>query len=95
MKPNLIIDSNKFYSKKQNRSNYNLVYMAKPPYGGWVSFTAHLSKKFNYDLFKIGNKTEKNKRPYGYEVMYQNLSIEELLKTDTKKQIFLKVPLRE
>ena len=45
--------------KNLSKSNkkYNLVYMAKPPYGGWVSFTAHLAKKFDYDLYKIGNKT--------------------------------------
>lgn len=73
---------NKKMGNKQSlkRKKYNLVYMAKPPYGGWVSFTSHLSKKYNYDLFKIGNKTEKNKRNYGYDVKYQNLSIDDLLK---------------
>ena len=30
----------------------NLVYMAKPPYGGWVSFTAHLALKCDYPLLK-------------------------------------------
>ena len=74
------IHSKILHSRKQKRGKYNLVYMAKPPYGGWVSFTAHLAKKFNYDLFKIGNKTERNKRPYGYEVEYQNLSINDLVK---------------
>ena len=27
---------------------YNLVYMAKPIYGGWVTYTAHLSLKNEY-----------------------------------------------
>ena len=64
----------------KSSKKYNLVYMAKPPYGGWVSFTAHLSKKFDYDLYKIGNKTENKKRPYGYDVEYQNVDIDTLLK---------------
>ena len=45
---------NKVLRKKTMKSGgkkYNLVYMAKPPYGGWVSFTSHLANKFNYDLF--------------------------------------------
>jgi len=39
----------------------NLIYMAKPIYGGWVTFTAHLCLKHNCNLFKIGKKTEKIK----------------------------------
>ena len=65
---------------KDTTKKYNLVYMAKPPYGGWVSFTAHLANKCEYDLFKIGNKTESKKRPYGYDIHYQNLSIDDLIK---------------
>ena len=30
--------------------------MAKPVYGGWVTFTAHLNLKYNYPLFKIGKE---------------------------------------
>ena len=54
--------------------------MAKPPYGGWVSFTAHLAQKYNANLYKIGNKTEVKKtgeptlRDFGYGVKYQNIS---------------------
>lgn len=59
---------------------YNLVYMAKPIYGGWVSFTAHLSLKKDYDLYKISNRTEKNKRDYGYGVKYHNMNIDDLCK---------------
>ena len=57
----------------------NLIYMAKPIYGGWVTFTAHLCLKFKCELFKIGKKTEKNKRKYGYDVQYQNVKIDELI----------------
>lgn len=65
--------------KNQKKNNYNLVYMAKPIYGGWVSFTAHLSKKFNYPLYKISNKTEGKSRDYGYDVAYRNLCLEDIL----------------
>jgi len=72
---------NAISTKKTKKNNkYNLIYMAKPNYGGWVSFTAHLSNKFNYSLYKIGNKTENKKRPFGYNVEYQNISITDLLK---------------
>ena len=60
----------------------NLVYMAKPIYGGWVTFTSHLCLKYKCDLFKIGKRTEKNKRNYGYGVQYQNVKIDELIKKD-------------
>jgi hypothetical protein len=56
-----------------------LIYMAKPCYGGWVSFTAHLSKKYNFDLYKLGKRTEKRLRDFGYNVNYQNIHIENLL----------------
>ena len=59
----------------------NLVYMAKPTYGGWVTFTAHLSLKYECNLFKIGKRSEPNKRDYGYGVGYQNLRIDELIET--------------
>ena len=64
----------------------NLIYMAKPPYGGWVSFTAHLALKYGYPLYKIGKRTELLKsgerrlRKFGYGVFYQNISIEDALK---------------
>ena len=64
----------------------NLFYLAKPSYGGWVTFTVHLSKKYNFNLYKIGNRTEilksgiVKKRPYGYDVNYQNISKEDIVK---------------
>ena len=70
----------KTIKKTKKNSKYNLVYMAKPNYGGWVSFTAHLANKFNYNLYKIGNNTESKKRPFGYDVEYQNITINDLIK---------------
>ena len=63
----------------------NLLYMARPVYGGWVSFTAHLSLKYKYPLFKIGSKTEGTEespklREYGYGVEYQNRAPNDLPK---------------
>ena len=66
--------------KNKNKNKYNLVYMAKPPYGGWVSFTAHLANKFDYPLYKINNNTESKKRVFGYNVDYQNITIDDLVK---------------
>jgi hypothetical protein len=66
-----------------------LFYLAKPIYGGWVSFTAHLAKKYDLKLYKIGNKTEVLKngnvklRPFGYDVNYQNIGPEDIVKTIT------------
>ena len=60
----------------------NLIYMAKPIYGGWVTFTSHLSLKNNCELYKIGKRTEKRKRDYGYGVSYQNLGIDDILKLE-------------
>ena len=56
--------------------------MAKPRYGGWVSFTSHLCLKTNGKLFKIGNRSEKSTRKYGYGVEYQNLAISDIQKLD-------------
>ena len=66
--------------KTKKNKKYNLVYMAKPVYGGWVSFTSHLALKKNYSLYKISNKTESKERAYGYGVSYRNLSIDDLVK---------------
>ena len=57
----------------------NLVYMSKPVYGGWVTFTSHLCLKYNCDLYKIGKRSEPNKRDYGYGIRYRNLRIDEIL----------------
>ena len=54
--------------------------MARPIYGGWVSFTAHLSLKYSLPLIKLGSKTEEKQRPYGYGVEYQNRAPNDLPK---------------
>lgn len=63
----------------------HLIYMARPIYGGWVSFTAHLALKYSLRLFKLGNKTEGTDaepklRDYGYGVEYQNRAPNDLPK---------------
>tara|TARA_B100001093_G_scaffold324307_1_gene309460 strand:+ start:180 stop:1175 length:996 start_codon:yes stop_codon:yes gene_type:complete len=58
----------------------SLVYLAKPIYGGWVTFTVHLAKKYGYRLYKVGKRTEKKMRPFGYGVDYQNVCLDDLLK---------------
>ena len=60
----------------------SLVYMAKPVYGGWVTFTAHLKLKYKCELYKIGKRSEKNNRNYGYGVKYRNITIDEIIKKD-------------
>lgn len=60
----------------------NLLYLAKAGYGGWVSFTIHLAKKYKWDLYKISQKGERKKRLLGYETHYQNLSLEQIEELD-------------
>ena len=62
----------------------NLIYMATPTFGGWVTMTAHLSLKYNYPLYKVSksNRNEKNYRDFGYNVQYKNISIDEIVKKD-------------
>ena len=57
----------------------NMIYMAKPVYGGWVTFTAHLALKYGYDLYKISKRGEKKKREFGYGVQYQNQCIQDII----------------
>ena len=57
-----------------------LFYLAKPKYGGWVTFTSHLLKSFQQlqipvFLFKIGNKTESKQRHFNDDVNYQNVNL--------------------
>lgn len=56
-----------------------LFHLAKPKYGGWPTFTAHLYKALElegYDpqLYKVGDRTELRQRPFGRGVAYQNVS---------------------
>ena len=68
------------YIEPHTVEELSLVYLAKPIYGGWVTFTVHLAKKYNYRLYKVGKRTEKKVRPFGYNIDYQNVSLEDLLK---------------
>jgi hypothetical protein len=58
----------------------SLVYLAKPIYGGWVTFTVHLAKQGKYRLYKVAKRTEKKVRHFGYGIDYQNVCIDDLLK---------------
>lgn len=51
-----------------------LYYLAKPTFGGWVTFTAHLSKMLDIPIHKVTKTTENKVRPFGYDTQYQNLS---------------------
>lgn len=53
---------------------FDLFYCAKPVYGGWVSFTAHLALKHDLPIYKIGNRTEEKNRPFGYGIEYRNIA---------------------
>ena len=68
------------YVEPTSDEELSLVYLAKPIYGGWVTFTVHLAKQFNYRLYKVGKRTEKKVRPFGYGVDYQNICLDDLLK---------------
>ena len=60
----------------------NLLYLAKPVYGGWVTFTAHLSHKLNAPIYKIAQRNQTFDRDYGYACKYRNQSIGEIIKLD-------------
>jgi len=66
----------------EEKKSKNLLYLAKPVYGGWVTFTAHLSKKYDWPIYKITKKTEKTKRDYGYDCQYQNSCLADILALD-------------
>jgi len=67
-------------------TDFNLVYLSRSRYGGWVTFTANLVLKYKFNLFKITNRTEKTKRNFGYNVFYQNITIDDLIK---KENLFI------
>jgi hypothetical protein len=54
---------------------YSIFYLARPTYGGWVTFTCHLSLKQSWPVYKIRSKTEKNSRDFGYGVKSHNVSL--------------------
>ena len=60
----------------------NLIYLAEPTYGGWVSFTAHLALKHDLPIFKLAKRTEKTLRPFGYGTKYRNIKVSDLSGTN-------------
>ena len=67
------------YQEDPVDSCQNLVYLAKPVYGGWVTFTAHLSHKYNYPIHKVTKTSEKTTRDYGYGCVYRNRGIQDVV----------------
>ncbi len=63
-------------------NNISLIYLAKPIYGGWVTFTVHLSKKYNYPLYKVAKRNETRHRNFGYDVFYKNITLDTLKSMD-------------
>ena len=47
------------YEPPKEDIKISLVYLAKPIYGGWVTFTVHLAKKFNCLCTKFLNALKK------------------------------------
>jgi len=42
----------------------NLVYLAKPIYGGWINFTVHLSLITGSPIYKTTKRSEKKKKKF-------------------------------
>tara|TARA_B110001469_G_C9635679_1_gene318728 strand:- start:1531 stop:2496 length:966 start_codon:yes stop_codon:yes gene_type:complete len=60
----------------------NLIYLARPIYGGWINFTVHLSLLTNSNIYKITKKTEKKQRNFGFNLTYRNLCIQDIIKLE-------------
>lgn len=60
----------------------NLLYLAKPTYGGWVTFNSYLAKINDTHIYKITKRTERKFREYGYGVKYQNITISDFMELD-------------
>lgn len=59
-----------------------LFHLSSNTTGGWVTFASHLAKSVRLchqraAFLKIGSRTEKNLRSFGYGEQYQNVSIDE------------------
>ena len=66
--------------KVMSNNKKNLLYLAKPIYGGWITFTAHLSHKYESPIYKITKRNETKTRDFGYDCQYKNISIDEVVK---------------
>lgn len=56
----------------------NLFYLAAAPYGGWVTFTAHLALKHSWPVFRLKDHSEKRSRPLGYGITYRNTRLSDV-----------------
>lgn len=70
----------------------NLIYLSPNPYGGWVTYTVHLyaaltSQGVDVHLYKVGNRTERNRRPFGSGLAYRNITMIDLLDLPGNKLI--------
>ncbi len=70
----------------------DLFYLSPNPYGGWVTYTVHLIKALQSvglepTLYKIGSRTEKKSRDFGYATQYRNISLHDALALPNKKLI--------
>lgn len=70
----------------------DLLYLSPNPYGGWVTYTAHLMRCLEANgiearLFKIRPRTEKKERDFGYGIKYRNISMEDADKLGNRKLI--------
>lgn len=73
-------ETNGTRKQRHTAAPLHLFYMARPVYGGWVSFTAHFALKHDLPVYKIGNRTETKQREFGYGVKYQNRAEDDLPK---------------
>lgn len=74
------------------RKKVDLFYLSNNSYGGWVTYTAHLFKCLEATgiqtrLFRIGNRTEKRERNFGYGVNYRNVSMEDTHSLGNRKLV--------
>ena len=70
----------------------DLFYLSPNPYGGWVTYTVHLIKALQSvglepTLYKIGSRSEKKSRDFGYNTQYRNISLPDALASPNKKLI--------
>lgn len=70
----------------------DLFYLSPNPYGGWVTYTAHLMRCLEANgieakLFKIRPNTESRERDFGYGIKYRNISIADADKLGNRKLI--------
>jgi hypothetical protein len=66
-----------------------LLYLARPKYGGWVTFTTQLAKINDIHITKITKRGEKKKRDFGYGVKYINRPLSQLQKLEKNDRLII------